>query len=279
MFLLFAKMIEGIQEILCCPVCKSNLTKNLACTQCERKFTNKNGIYIMLDTEISRKEWKWNPTLFTEAKMTRMKEKYNSYINDETKNAQKIWYSKMESYLTDAHGVLVDIATGLGGLVENLMKVKNDFFPIITDVDPNVLFWTIKHIRNFYRRKVLGVATDAKYLCFKNSAVDYVVSCSGFNNIPQVILAFQEIYRILKKNSKLVFMHSYYDKNSPSAVLAHQFNMGAYTQENIITMLKQTSFKNIRSEIVASALWAKNPMDILPVAGDKQYFAVVCAKK
>ncbi|MGB3479395.1 MAG: class I SAM-dependent methyltransferase [bacterium] len=272
-------MTADIQEILCCPVCKCSLTEELICTNCRRIYSLVDGIYVMIDPATSQKKWKWDPTIFTEEKMTKVTTEYNSYINEETKTAQKIWWDKMDMYLTDFHGVVVDIATGLGGLFEKLMKSNSNFSPIATDIDPNVLFWTTKRLQKMCVKELFGVATDAKYLAFKNNTADYITSCSGFSNIPHVELAFQEVYRILKKNGKLVFMHSFFDENSSSTTLAKQQCIGIFIEKNLKAVLKHVGFNNIRSEIVASATWAKNPMDILPMAGDRQYYAVVYAVK
>lgn len=272
-------MNMDILKILCCSVCRGSLTKNLICTNCARAYSMIESVYVLIDPDTYQKEWKWDPTIFTEEKMTKVDQEYRSYINEETKNAQKIWWDRMESYLADFHGIVIDIATGLGGLFERLMKSKDDLLPIATDVDPNVLFWTTNKVKKQYPKELIGVATDAKYLAFRDNVADYVTSCSGFNNIPRPKLAFQEVYRVLKKGGKLEFMHSFFEENSSSAALANQHGIGAFIEKNLKDILDSIGFHKIKSEIVASATWAENPMDLLPVAGDKQYFAIVYAAK
>jgi len=271
--------MTSISEILACPLCKTRLDENLACRTCGEKYNFTNGLYIMINKKISPNEWKWNPSLFTEEKMAKLSEEYRSQLNEETKNAQMVWWNKMEVYLANFQGIVVDIATGLGGMFEKLMKSEKNFLPIATDVDPNVLFWTTNKMKKLYKKEFIGVATDAKYLAFRDNVADYISSCGGFNNIPQPELAFAEAYRVLKKEGNLIFMHTFVDEGSPSAKLAEQHNIGIFSEKKLNEVLTKVGFGQIRSETISSAIWAKNPMDLLPVAGDMQYFAVICAVK
>ena len=50
-------------------------------------------------------------------------------------------------------------------------------------------------------------------------------------------------------------------------------------EEYLTRELKNAGFKNVESTVVAKAIWAENPYDRLPVAGDMQYFCVIQAKK
>lgn len=272
-------MSTDILKILCCPVCKGSLTKNLICTNCARAYAMIEEVYVLIDPDTSQKEWKWNPTIFTEEKMEKVSQKYKSYINEETKNAQKIWWRKMESYLDSFEGIVIDIATGLGGMFEKLMKSKNELLPIATDVDPNVLFWITNKMRKMYPKEFIAVATDAKYLAFKDNIADYITSSAGFNNIPQPELAFAEAYRVLRKTGKLIFMHTFVDEDSSSAALAEQHGIGIFSEKKLGEVLTKIGFSQTKTEVVSSAIWSQNPMDLLPVAGDKQYFAVVYAVK
>lgn len=268
-----------VYEILACPLCKKPLSEHLECLTCGEKYAFTNGLYIMINKRISTKTWKWDSSIFIEEKMAKVSEDYKSHNNEETKNAQMLWWDKMERYLPDFHGIVIDVATGLGGLFEKLMKSKSEFLPIATDVDPNVLLWTTSKMRKLHQKEFIGVATDAKYLAFRDNIADYVTSCSGFNNIPQPELAFEEAYRVLKKDGKLIFMHSFFEENSASATLAEQHCIGIFSEKNLTEVLTKIGFSQIKSETVSSAIWAQNPMDLLPVAGDKQYFAIVYAVK
>ncbi len=266
-------------EILACPLCKKPLSEHLECLTCGEKYAFTNGLYIMINRRVSAKEWKWNSSVFTEGKMAKVSEEYRSYINEETKSAEKDWWDRIEDYLSHFHGTVIDVATGLGSLFEKLMGSGSDFLPIATDVDPNVLLWTTSKMRRLHQREFIGVATDAKYLAFRDNIADYVTACAGFNNIPQAELAFEEAYRVLKKHGKLVFMHTFVEEGSPSGILAEQHGIGIFNEKKLNEVLARIGFRKIKSETVSSAIWAQNPMDLLPVAGDEQCFAIIHAVK
>lgn len=268
-----------VYEILACPLCKKPLSEQLECLTCGEKYAFTDGLYIMINKRISAKEWKWDPSVFTEGKMAKVSEEYRGYIDEETKSAQKPWWDRIEDYLSHFHGTVIDVATGLGSLFEKLMRSKSNFLPIATDVDPNVLLWTTSKMRKLHQREFIAVAADAKYLAFSDNIADYVTSCAGFNNIPQSELAFGEAYRVLKTDGKLVFMHTFVEEGSPSATLAEQQGIGIFNEKNLSEVLSRIGFNKIKSETVSSAIWAQNPMDLLPVAGDRQFFVIVYAVK
>lgn len=272
--------MNSIYKLLCCPLCKSAVTKDLKCLSCGEKYTLIDDVYVMITPKLSGKEWKWDQTIFSEEKIAKMKQQYKSYINEETKNAQQIWWNEMKNYIDRFSGIVVDIATGLGGMFENLLKSKATFLPIATDVDPNVLLWTRKKMKEWYTKEFFAVASDTKYFAFKSNVFDYITSLSGLNNIPDTISALKEIYRTLKYGGKLVVMHSFVQEDSISAKIARQYNIErAFIEKYLISDLTEVGFKNVKINIVASALWSENPMDILPVDGDTQYFAIIEGEK
>ncbi|GAH88656.1 unnamed protein product [marine sediment metagenome] len=107
-----------------------------------------------------------------------------------------------------------------------------------------------------------------------------MLKLSHINNIPDTALALKELYRTLKYGGKLIAMHSFVEEDSNSAKLARQYNLErAFIEKYLISDLTEAGFKDVKTNIVASAIWAENPMDLLPVAGDTQYFAIIEAEK
>lgn len=43
--------------------------------------------------------------------------------------------------------------------------------------------------------------------------------------------------------------------------------------------LKNAGFRDVASTVVIKAIWAENPYDRIPVAGDMQYFCIIQAEK
>ncbi len=239
-----------------------------------------NDVYVLLNHKLADKEWKWDQSLFSDDKMEVMMKEYRRYLNDETKTAQGIWWSEMNKYINSFRGIVGDIATGLGSMFEKLLKTETDFFPIATDVDPNVLGWTSTKMKEKYQKEFISVATDARHFAFKENTFDYLTSLAGLNNIPDTTTVLAELYRVLKKGGKLVMMHSFVEEQSKSFKLAQEFNMStAFVERFLIEDLNQVGFKKVKANIPSSAFWAENPMDGLPVAGDLQYFAIIEAEK
>ena len=172
------------------------------------------------------------------------------------------------------------MATGLGGMFERLLKSEENFLPIATDVDSNVLAWTSRKMKEKHKKEFISVATDAKHFTFNDETFDYLTSCAGLNNIPNTISVLIELYRVLKSGGKLVAMHTFVEENSNSYKMAKEMKVErAIIEKFLINDLAEVGFKNPKTNIVSSAIWAENPMDGLPVAGDLQYFAIVEAGK
>ena len=90
----------------------------------------------------------------------------------------------------------------------------------------------------------------------------------------------KEVHRTLKHGGKFVAMHSFVEENSNSARLAREHDLErAFIEKYLISDLTEVGFRDVKANMVASAIWAENPMDLLPVGGDRQYFAIIEAEK
>ena len=268
-----------VSEILQCPVCATSINQLLECPICGEKYVVMNDVYLMVNKKLSHKEWKWDQSVFTEEKMRSQKEKYQSYLNEETKNAQIIWWAEMNREIGVFKGIVGDLATGLGGMFERLMRAESEFTPIATDVDPNVLAWTTKTMKAEYKKEFISVATDGKHFAFQDDTFNIITSCAGLNNIPNTRAVISELYRTLKKDGMLTLMHSFIDSNSASYKLAKEYNVERpFVKQLLIEDLSKAGFKNVTAKIVSSAIWAGNPMDGLPAANDMQYYAIIINK-
>jgi ubiquinone/menaquinone biosynthesis C-methylase UbiE len=205
---------------------------------------------------------------------------YFSKISDETKQAQDKQSDFMNQLVNTLSGTVCDLATGMGGNLERLLNAKsNDFYIICTDISKRVLALTRKR-KNTDDDKVFYVATDGRYMSFKDDSLDYITSVAAFGNIPESDKVAKELYRILKPQGKLIIEGSYIEKGSKSFELAKSMGLEkGMVQEYLIQELKNAGFTKVESTIVAKAVWAENPYDKLPVAGDMQYFCVIQAEK
>ncbi|GAG72873.1 unnamed protein product [marine sediment metagenome] len=146
-------------KLLCCPLCKSAVTEELKCLTCGEKYTLIDDVYVIINPKLSGKEWKWNESIFSQER-EKLHQQYRSFINEETRKAQKVWQGDMKEYIDTFHGYVIDIATGLGEMFENLLKSKATFLPIAMDVNPNVLVWTKKKMEEKYSKEFIAVASE-----------------------------------------------------------------------------------------------------------------------
>jgi len=233
----------------------------------------------MVSEELSADEWKWDEGHFTEEGAEGLKE-YSSYINQETRDAQRVWHDEAEKRIGSFRGYVADIATGLGGMFGKLLRSDSPFLPIATDVDPNVLVSMKQRLQRESSKEFLAVATDAKHLAIGSETLGWATSLAGLNNIPDTVLALREIHRALAVGGRLVVMHTFVDEGSGSAKLAREHNSErAFIERYLVGDLAEAGFSGAKVSIVSSAVWAENPMDLLPVAGDMKYFAIVEAGK
>lgn len=274
------KISTDIYKILQCPLCKIGVTESLQCPKCGEKYIFENDVYVMVNKNISRNEWKWDFNLFQEDKIKAAGERYKSFLNEDTKKADETWHNEMNKRIAGFQGVVCDVATGLGGMLDKMMASPAAFQPIATDVDPNVLAWTTTKVKEKYKKDFISIATDGKNMALADNSVDYVTSLAALGNIPDARKALREQYRILKNGGRFVMVNTFVKKWSRSHLLAKLLKMErGIIKEYLLEDMRSAGFKETKINIVSSAVWAKNPMDALPVAGDMNYYAIVEAVK
>ncbi|KQC13837.1 MAG: hypothetical protein APR63_07200 [Desulfuromonas sp. SDB] len=275
----FDDLKEDLRQMIACPVCKQELNDNLSCTKCSRHYKFERDIYL-LKTKLSDQEFQWNDIYLDPAKSNQRRQQYSSFINDETKTVQKKWFQQIVQEIEKCDGIIGDIATGYGDFYKKFIESEKIFKIIATDVDPNVLSFTKSRFNEKFNLDIPAVATDGKFLGFLDKSFDWLVSFAGFSNIPEAELACGETYRTLKKSGKLLIMHSFVGENSKSAELAARYNLGdSFTESRFKRILRKSGFMNISINSVGSALWSKNPMDLLPVEGDEVEYVIIQAEK
>jgi ubiquinone/menaquinone biosynthesis C-methylase UbiE len=172
------------------------------------------------------------------------------------------------------------LATGLGRMLRYLISHGRDDLEIVcTDIDKRVLMLTRNRVKSS-RKNISFIAADGRYLSIKDDAFDFITSLYAFGNIPETEKVAAEIYRVLKPGGKIVIAGTYIEKDSKSFKLAEQHGLGqGLVEEYLMDALADAKLKNINSKIIAKAEWAENPYDLLPVAGDMNYYCVIEAEK
>ena len=78
----------------------------------------------------------------------------------------------------------------------------------------------------------------------------------------------------------MIIQGTYIEKDSKSYELAkQQYLEKGLVEEYLTECLSNAGFKNVESTVVASAVWAENPYDLIPATGDVQKYGVIQAAK
>lgn len=262
-----------------CPNCGSNLDEGLVCKACEQKFSVIDDVYFLFDSKISEKEWKWDTRILSREFRQDLQTAYRNSLSDEVKEAQEVWWQVAEKKLSEISGVVVDVATGLGTMLEKIITLPVKMI-ISTDVDPNVLLSTKTELDERFDRKAIYVASDAKHMAIKDNSADYVVSFAGTNNIPEPAKALHEFYRILKPGGKIVLMSVFVDEGTPTDMATKERDIDvAYVKLRFENALKSVGFRNLEITEASKAIWNENEMDSFPIAGDVVHYSIVEAQK
>jgi len=274
-----------IKDLLICPECKIQISDNMACNSCGTLYEYQYGVYDVISQNLSaNQKTYWQVTEEEIEKADDFESKipadYELKLSDETKLAQKKVSDYMDKLIETFSGTVCDLATGMGRNLQQILRSQNQNFNIVcTDIDKNILALT-KKIKDINEERIAYVATDGRHMSFSENTFDYATSLSGFGNIPESDKVASELYRILKPGGKLIISGGFVDKNSQSYDIAKEYKLEiGFIEEYLIQELTNAGFKNINSTIVDKAIWAENPYDLLPVAGDMLYFYVLVAVK
>jgi ubiquinone/menaquinone biosynthesis C-methylase UbiE len=276
-----------------CPVCNCGSVKILKCESCNSEYNIKYGIYDVVSQKLSGNQtilWRITDEEIEKEELPGDKSNnveqpdwikdYYSKISPETKQAQQKQADFMNQLVTTLSGTVCDLATGMGGNLQRLLDSESKNFQIVcTDISKRVLAMTRKNKKTDDSR-VFYLATDGRYMSVKDNSFDYITSVAAFGNIPESDKVAKELYRILKPQGKLIIEGSYIEKDSKSFELAKSMGLeNGMVEEYLTHELENAGFKKVISTVVAKAIWAENPYDQLPVAGDMQYFCVIQAEK
>jgi SAM-dependent methyltransferase/uncharacterized protein YbaR (Trm112 family) len=278
-----------------CPVCDDDTLKALKCERCGREYEIRYGVYNLVSPSLSS-----NQTIYwqiTDEQIEREIEKpaetksngidpldsdndYYARMNTETKQAQKKLNDFMKRLYGQLSGTVCDLATGRGGNLERLLDAESKEFKIVcTDISSRVLAWD-RASKKTDDSRVFYIAADGRYMSVKNNSFDYITSVAAFGNIPESDKVAKELFRILKPGGKLIIEGCYIEKDSKSYELAKREGLEkGMVEEFLVQELQYAGFRQIESTVVDKAVWAENPYDLLPVAGDMQYFYVIQAVK
>lgn len=275
----------NIKDILMCPECKTALSEDLKCQECDNHyFCASNGVYNLISQKLSG-------ALLQEQKKT------SDFLIDRRNNSgpittitmskeyEQAWqhvHQKMNDFinplLNSLSGTVCDLATGMGSHLNRLLNIESKNFNIVCiDIDKTVLM--VAAMQN--NPRVFCVVGDARYMSIKDNSFDYITSHGVFCEVGEGDISAKEMYRTLKPHGKLIIRGEYIDKkDSESFELAKSMKLEkGIVEENLIRELENAGFKNIVSTIVAEIKKEIQEGILPPVVGGMSYLYVVQAEK
>jgi SAM-dependent methyltransferase len=280
--------MEDIKSFLICPECMSELSDELVCERCGNIYSYKYGVFDIISVNLSKHLSQMNRKNFDKIFENETEEfifenvkiaDYNSYKNKETIEAEYKLKTSMEGLIENFSGVVCDLATGFGNMLQRLLDSQNkDFNIICTDVEKVVLTLT-RRMKKTDDNKVFYIASDGRYMSIKDQTIDYITSNGAFGYIPESDKVARELYRILKPGGKLIIYATLVEQGSKSFEIAKSRGPEFRTVDEFLTALDNVGFENIDTNVVAEAVWAENPCDFMHAAGDKISYCIITAQR
>lgn len=279
-----------MEKILACPICRCKLTDHLTCGKCGTVYGHKLGVYDLLAPELSGDQkslWGIDESVFEQdvefSRHSQEKEAeiadYHAHINEETKAAERKLGEAAKEALKEVQGLVCDLATGNGGMLQQVLENSRADAIVCTDIDPLVLART-RLMKKTADDKVGFVASDGRYMSFLDNSFDCVTSLAGLGNVPETEKVTKELYRILKPGGFFLTESAYLEQGSRSHEIAKEYQLDkGLIEEALVACLYAAGFSKVESVVVDWAVWAENPYDLLPVAGDRQKFCLIKAIK
>jgi len=280
-----------IHAILQCPKCRCALPENLSCPCCGTQYTHGFGVYNLIHMELSGEQEYLNREELTEEYLAQFLtdekvslstelDDYTSRMNRETLEGFAAQDAYVRKRLHALQGTVCDLATGGGNMLQLVLdEAPADVTIVCTDIS-NLELAVTRRKRCPARENVYCIATDGRYLAVQDSSFDWITSFAGFGNIPDTEKVASELYRVLKPGGRLLIKGSYIEKDSRSYALAESVGIArGMVEEYLLQDLRDAGFAKVQSTVVAEAVWAENPYDLIPAAGDLQRFCVIEAVK
>ena len=194
-------MIENdLEDIICCPICKSDLEVKkitLKCNKCDQKFLFNDGIYIF-NQNIQSKVSKYFKDVWLKniANIDNYIKPKISHIIDSNE------INEITSPLKDK--ILLDAGCGLGLSTIRLLKV--DAKIIFLDIITESLIFIKKFIekQNIQGRYLL-IAADIVNLPLKSNSIDVIWSGGVLEHFRSIAKPYFELYRVLKGEGDILF--------------------------------------------------------------------------
>ncbi len=309
-------MIE-VESLLQCPSCSSSLLSqedSFMCSRCGKRFKKRMGIYDFLlsgrdqwemvgkgfmngQEEIEKRFFEtpeeqlspadqlikavalWYRGKFDEFKRLMKRSREAIYTEEYNSAMVQSVYHTVE-LIKKENGVVLDLATGMGGLLEELLAYTEREY-ISVDISPSSSFGLLQYLR--YRGwgdRVYQIIADGKKLPFRNDSLDLIVSAAGFQNMENSREVFTETRRVSRK---LITLCIFFEEDDPN--LSYVKDRNLHVSRLFIEGLEEAGW-NVTVENVIKARAEPTPQsmilgirpDQLPVTPTTRNFEIIVAE-
>lgn len=285
-------MRTELLDVIACPRCRLRL--GFSGDTSDGRFVNgllrcrrghayqvRDEIPILKEQKLSKGEFEWKVGFPDIKKYDETRKRYASFLSEELIDADREMVDEIARAASEEE-VVLDVASGMGTLLIALSHSVHARCHILgMDVDEKPLRGARIKLeeQKGYGRASLCVM-DGKHLGIRSRRLPCVISHFGFNNIPRAGSAFREVARVLGAHGKLLFSAIWLEEGSKSLALAEKLGYGGtMTETGINKTLEEAGFKTDSTKVFYSGQWKHNPMDLLPIEGDRFAHVLVRASK
>ena len=293
-------MYRMILDKLCCPVCKkdlalvSDIELNGDIVEGSLKCENGHTYHIhegVADFNSSEQsfvnEWEsmGNSDDFEDLDR-QMDEKNAASV---TQRQKKTLESILNAVMEQDHGTILDVASGRGLLLAELVNsVEDDVHIISIDLSAYILKYDYRKFqKSAPNKRISYLACDACNIPLKDYAVDMAVSFCGFSNmIGCADKALKDVNRVIKENGTLVDSYIVIHKDSKGyqavqQVCADQNISGGeeFFLHDQIFKHHNALFSAVSYRVAFEGLGIDNGMDLLPYDGEWYADQIFVSKK
>jgi len=216
-----------IKDLVCCPRCKGALTFDnlteyelgvingqLSCPSCKQCYPIRDGILIMLASEINTASKDWNlasfNALYKEMENEQSSREWLAKLRVPREIAdyeyQKVKGRMMDWLQVPDNGTVLDVGAGSGYFVFEIMARLGKAGVSFVGIDPSIehIKWLEHRKKNEKQNNILAVLGDARALPFWPHTFDVIICSEVLEHIPSKRAAIGEMARVLKPQGTLL---------------------------------------------------------------------------
>lgn len=282
-------MYANILPVLCCPECGAGFKLTESRTEMNEivagKIVCENGHAFSIHEGIldfqSQEQNTFNSwsEYIDEDGYDAFGEKLEAQKTDRQRKIEKDFLdSIVEEAVRLKAGFLLDVASGRGVLLRELLKHTNENVNIIS---ADLSFQVLKHDRIRLGQanphiKVNYIACDATNLPFRDRSIDMACTYVGFTNMADLMeKGIRDAARVLKDDAPLINSSVYMDENAEGAKrmaksLAENHMEGAEKIfiRNELLAIHKAYFRTVREKIVYEGIAEAVEGDLIPCGGE-----------